>query len=319
MALSDQRSSSNGTNNILQALLDLAVPNASADTLDKANKMDSNSTQQKNAYQKGVDKALSEYGYNHGTEAIASGMNPNDIANHEVMQQPSTASPHQGEIGPEHMAVLQTLLSLAPGQNNQQANSQVLTPLQQQALDIVKPATSIFGKLMENMGNAGIVRQGQLANLAAAQKIAAGQPAEVALPQAQAGLVGVEAATKQAELSAGAPQANVELTKQQTEASKQDILNKQAEIKAGIYKTQTERVVQHIQRLTERRKQIADQMNDDLKNGPIIGRGDRLKEYRRQLNWFDKQINDTSGISDTKDSSDNGFISTPGGNKFKRL
>lgn len=119
-------------------------------------------------------------------------------------------------------------------------------------------------------------------------KMAAGLPAEVALPAA-------EAATKQAELAAGAPQANVDLTKQQTEQSRQDILNRQAEIKSSIYKTQSERDIQNIQRLTDRRKQVLEQMNEDLQHGPIINRGKRLDNYRKQLDYYDIQLQKAGG------------------------
>lgn len=157
--------------------------------------------------------------------------------------------------------------------------------------DLLRRLTEV-SKIQRNSAESAL--QG-VTTLGAEQKILAGQPGEIALPQAQANI-------QQANIAAGAPAANVNLTKQQTEASKQELLNEQQKIKAGIYATKTERDIQHIQRLTDRRKQVLDQMNEDLQHGPIIGRGDRLKEYRRQLNWYDNQINSSTGMSGSNNS-----------------
>lgn len=125
-----------------------------------------------------------------------------------------------------------------------------------------------------------------------AQKTAAGQPAEVALPQAEASL-------KQGELVVGKPQADVALTKQQIEASKQEVGLRGQEIAAGVYKTKTDREIQQKQRLQEQRKQVLDQMNEDLQHGPITNRGKRLDVYRRQLDYYDRMLGVNGGNSNT--------------------
>lgn len=68
---------------------------------------------QPNAYQKGAAKRLTEAGYDHVDTALKAGMNPLDIANHDVLQ---SASPPQNT---NSQGTTQD-----SGQNNQQSNQQ---------------------------------------------------------------------------------------------------------------------------------------------------------------------------------------------------
>lgn len=133
----------------------------------------------RNAYQKGVDKALSEHGYKQGTDALVAGVDPNEIANHEAMQ---PTSPNVSAPNPDHVALLGSLL----GVNTNNTTQNVMDSMQQQAADIVKPATSPLGKLLEAAGFGTQTKAKQLNNLAKAQQIESGQPAEIAVPLAQA-------------------------------------------------------------------------------------------------------------------------------------
>ncbi len=189
------------------------------------------------------------------------------------------------------------------------ASQPQLTPIQQQAQNIVSPqGIHPLGMLLNLIGNVSgmsaanqAINSVKLANLGEAQKVIAGQPAEVALPAAEAGL-------KQAELSAGTPAANVALTKQQIAQSKAEIGLRGKEIKAGYYKAQSERDIQNIQRLTDRRKQVLDQMNEDLQHGPIMNRGKRLDTYRKQLDYYDMELQKAGGNITQPPSS--GYVKT---------
>lgn len=193
-------SSSNANNSpfgnpldLLKVIADLA--NNNQQNQDQSSSLDAQGkTQQtQNAYQKGVNKALSEHGYKHGTDALASGVDPNEIANHEAMQPPGTPA---GDIRtltingqsqePDPSQVLTNLIN-----SNQQ---QSLNPIQQQALNIINPqGVHPLGMLLNLIGNVtgmGAANQSmntaKLQNLATAQKVIAGQPSEIAVPEAQA-------------------------------------------------------------------------------------------------------------------------------------
>lgn len=282
--------------NLLKALSDLAQSSQQVES--GANIVNKEGTQsaQRNAYQKGVEKALKQAGESHTVEAIQQGV----PAEHIVEQAGLTQQPQQNDP----IQILSGLISMA-GQNKidtvQQNNAQqpVTSNYSYQPDNPIAKFFNMIG-FQPTPENQVLLTQAQMNR----QKMSAGLPSEIALPQAQAALNTSDTALKQAELAAGAPQANVDLTKQNIEASKQEKELRAKDIQAGIYKTQSEREIQHIQRLTERRKQVLDQMNEDLQHGPIINRGDRLKEYRRQLNWYDKQLNESSGTKEesTKDN-----------------
>lgn len=141
-----------------------------------------NTANVRNAYQKGVDKALSEHGYNHGTEALAAGTDPNQIANHEAMQpqQPAMSMNNGGvgdsngnDITPQHIATLASLLnSVNPNStSNNSSSSNTMTPIQQQAMDVIAPATGPLGKIFEAAGFGTQTKAKQLKNLQMAQGI----------------------------------------------------------------------------------------------------------------------------------------------------
>lgn len=161
---------------VIKALLD-SSNNQQIDNLNSQDK----TQQTQNAYQKGVNKALSEHGYNHGSQALAMGVDPNEIANHDAMQ--------------------------AQDQSTQQAQSQTNSnPLDAQIADKQKQiqlntlnqlveaskAPNFLQRFSQNIAktNGGMTQADYLANLATTQKLAAGQPAEIALPQAQANYSG---------------------------------------------------------------------------------------------------------------------------------
>jgi len=126
---------------------------------------------QANAYQKGFDKALNESGYAHASEAIMKGADPMMVAN-----QSSQMGVQQSQ---QNMApLLQSLLSMA--QQPQQQPQQQITPIQQQAQNIVKPATGPLGKVFEAAGFGSQTKQRQLGNLSKAQEIMGQQPLQQA-------------------------------------------------------------------------------------------------------------------------------------------
>lgn len=130
-----------------------------------------------NAYQKGVEKALSEQGYKHGAEALASGVNPNDIVSHEAMQPPGSPA---GDIRP---------LTITGNAQNQQDGNNALAQIVNQPSQLPNtpqvPLTGLLSKLLGVDLQPDVTGQ-RLQNQASVQKIQAGQPAEIAVPQAQA-------------------------------------------------------------------------------------------------------------------------------------
>ncbi len=298
----------------IKALVDIiqSVPQqiqAGNDLNAQSNIQNQNSVSQ-NAYQKGVDSYRKEAGYTDAQQYHAAGGDLNAMDSHPAMKPASNVvgDTQSNNITPQHIATIAAMLNAAQESNappvQQNASQQNVNAIGQAAANAVLPQNGIhpLGALLNLVGNITGVNQlntlqglAQQKMLGMAQRTAAGQPGEVALPQAQAGLAGTESAVKQAELNAGTPAANVALTKQQTEASKQEILNKKSEIKAGIYKAQSERDIQTVKNLQDRRAQVLTQMKDDLEKGPITNRGPRLDNYRRQLDYYDKQLQKLTG------------------------
>lgn len=145
-----------------------------------------------NAYQKGVNKALSEQGYTHGTQALQAGVDPNDIANHSAMSLPNggVGDANGDQIDPSqflaHIVAANMANQSSTGdtsgsitqdnsQNNQQQNPQQ-DLIKQQAMKIIAPATTILGKLFESAGFGTETKAKQLNNLASAQKITGQEP-----------------------------------------------------------------------------------------------------------------------------------------------
>lgn len=148
----------------------------------------------------------------------------------------------------------------------------------------------------------------QMAGTKQAQVLKAGQPAEIAEPQARAGLQAAQTKTEQANLKAGKPSADVAFVRQNTTALQQEWQNKKKEIQASIYKTQSDRNIALKQNLLDSRKQVLEQMTDDLQHGPVLNRGQRLEIYRKQLDSFDGELADLNGKINQKGNSD--YIST---------
>lgn len=159
-SLSGQNSVAGNPLDIFKALIDL-VGNSN-EVVQGANNLDAQgkTQQNQNAYQKGVAKALSEHGYKHGTEALAQGADPNEIASHDMMQ------PTQPKD------VLSSLVN-PPTQNSIGFGYQPDNPV-----------SAFFNMLgIQPSPDSQLMMTQSAANR---QRIAAGQPAEIAVPQAQA-------------------------------------------------------------------------------------------------------------------------------------
>src|ERR1700741_672118 len=126
-------------------------------------------------YQKGVQKALQESGYVHAQQAIQAGMPPDQIQNHGIMT---------GQQSPQ-----QTLQAILPPTNAMQGSSynQQTGQLQEGGwANRALKGLAMGGPLGALAGMMGPSAQGQMDALKSAQVLKAGQPAEIALPQAQA-------------------------------------------------------------------------------------------------------------------------------------
>lgn len=129
-------------------------------------------------YQKGVAKALQQYGQMHGTQALQSGMSPQDIQNHEIM-----TGGNQNNINPDAMAVLQKLVQ----GNQQQPQSQTQTQTQNTNSNGDYQPQNGISSFFNMLGftptpkNQALLAEAQ----ATRQKIGAGQPAEISEPAAR--------------------------------------------------------------------------------------------------------------------------------------
>lgn len=171
---------------LLGALLDLAVPNAAAATQNQANQMNAQTAMkpQLNPYQKGVEKGLKEAGYAHTVHAIQ-----NDVPADHIVQEAGLNQNDPTQI------LTQLIAMSAGGQNQPQptnpgaqaappvaappAQSQ-MTPMQQQAGNLVSPATTALGKLFEAAGFGTVTKGRQLDNIAKAQEIQGQKPLQAA-------------------------------------------------------------------------------------------------------------------------------------------
>lgn len=124
---------------------------------------------QSTAYQDGVNKALKNLGEQHANEAVQAGVDPQQIQAHPLMGQPAETqgSPQSQQVDP-----MQVLTTLIASQMNQGQQPQPTAQIQQNI-----PKQGMF----ETNKNYGIA----LNNVATTQKIQAGQPGEIGLPQAQ--------------------------------------------------------------------------------------------------------------------------------------
>lgn len=176
MSVSNPNGNSNSSNAVLGNPLELL--NAIIGTVQNSKELQKNAAsldstdkaiQQRNAYQKGVDKALSEQGYKHGTEAIQSGMNPNDIATHDMMQS-------QQNVKQNPTSILSNMINPSTNTENPTNNDFGYKP--------DNPVSAFFNMLgFQPTAEAQVLLTQAASNR---QKIAAGQPAEIAVPQAQA-------------------------------------------------------------------------------------------------------------------------------------
>jgi hypothetical protein len=160
---------------------------------------------QPNAYQKGVNKILQQAGQTHATQALQAGMNPLDIANHSAMQSGNSNQPSSS--GQSQPQPVQSSVQLQPhpsqAQPFGQANQAMLPPKNPLTSEGFNPQTGqtqeggfierglrgfaengpaglISGLLGPSIGTQmGVTRVGQV--------LKAGQPAEIAKPQAEAG------------------------------------------------------------------------------------------------------------------------------------
>ncbi len=175
--------------NILKMLLaptsnpDSAQSSLGPATLTQMGKVGASTGDAIGPYQEGVAKALKNLGEKHVQDAVAAGADPiNDIQNHPVMNQ-NQNDPTQLLAG--LIAAHVANQSQSTQQQTTQNNTNQLAPIQQQALDIVSKPNNFIQAFGQAFNNASGANQQQLQNLAAAQKIAAGQPAEIGLPQAE--------------------------------------------------------------------------------------------------------------------------------------
>ncbi len=192
----DNNTSSNPLD-VLKSILDLANNNQQVQQQASSLNAQDKTQATQNAYQKGVAKALSEQGYKHGAEALQAGVDPNEIANHDMMQPTPVPGTPGGDIrsltitgqnntpAQSNDVAAQLLSSLVnPVPQNKQIGQQVLDQTQQ----IITPEhRTILGNLLNGIGNItginamnAISEQGakslKLGNLETAQKLAGQQP-----------------------------------------------------------------------------------------------------------------------------------------------
>lgn len=134
-----------------------------------------------NPYQEGVNKALKEQGYNHASQAVQSGVNPNDIVNHPMMQ-PSKMVANMASTAQKSRTQPQQQPNptpVPPSIDDQIStiNKQAQLNLAKQNLAQSKPPDFLqrFNQQFTKM--AGGQTQGEtLTNIEAMQKIAGGEP-----------------------------------------------------------------------------------------------------------------------------------------------
>ena len=111
-----------------------------------------------------------------------------------------------------------------------------------------------------------------------------GHPAfEIQKGKAEAGMLRAETASKQREMEAGGPEADVALKKQQTEASKAELGLKGQEIQAGMTKARRDALI-------DRRNQAQQMFNTELEKGTFWNKDKRLDALKTQLNDIDTQL-----------------------------
>lgn len=126
-----------------------------------------------NAYQKGVNKALQQAGEAHATQAVQAGMNPNDVANHPMMQggpeqtqqvQVPTGQPQQPQTS-----------SIPDNINQLNQKTAYNTALKAYQSSLPQNFMQRFSQNFTKM-TGGVTQADQLANSQAIQKIAGAEP-----------------------------------------------------------------------------------------------------------------------------------------------
>lgn len=135
------------------------------------------------AYQKGNDKALEEAGYAHVQQAIQQGIDPLQIQSQRMQMTQQTPNIDTTKL-------LQGLISAIPQSQQMQTNlqqesypnqalqqQQSLTPIQQQAQQLVQPK-GFMGRWQENFNKqvGNVTTADKLGNLASAQKLLGQEP-----------------------------------------------------------------------------------------------------------------------------------------------
>lgn len=177
----------------ISSLMSLLQPNANPQdaqnglgpaTLKQVGNVGVTAQQATGRYQQGVAKALKDYGIKHATEALASGANPVDIQNHPLMQDNSQ---EQGQIDPNAMAVLSALISKNAPASTGAVSSPTATPDSTGAYNPTNPIDKVFTALgiTPSPDSQALLSEATLNR----QKASAGNPSEVAVPQAQAAAI----------------------------------------------------------------------------------------------------------------------------------
>lgn len=180
--------------NILQQLLQaLSTPTQGGQSQGGMAVGSGGAAQPTGPYQKGVAKALQEYGYTHGTQALQAGMPAQSIQNHELMTGGGQSS-DQGQINPNVQAILQHLVQQGGGQ--QGAGTPTAVPAmpgngpQASAQPSVIPPQNAFTAPSYNSQN-GNIQEGGWVNRGARGLVTGG------LPGLLGGLLGPSATQQQ--------------------------------------------------------------------------------------------------------------------------
>lgn len=171
------------TGGILGALLDLAVPNASANTQKQADTINQQVstinpiTGLHDDQAKALQSVLAAQDKQHAQEAVNT---QGADAMRKLLDYHYATSPSEEQNTGINKTTPESTSNNIPNQ---------LTPIQQQAMKIIAPATTPVGKFLESLGIGNATKRYELGTLEKAQKVIAGQPAEIALPEAQVGLL----------------------------------------------------------------------------------------------------------------------------------
>lgn len=241
----------NGGTNVPNNVPQSSSPQMSANA---AQSISGGPAQNAGSYQKGVQKALQESGYNHATQAIQAGVPQDQIANHPIM----TSGQQQGQVNPQAMAVLQQLMS---SKTSQQQNQQP-----QQNTGAYQP-TNAVSAFFNSLGITPSAKNQDLNAQAQAtrQQVNAGQPASIAEPQARA-----QQAIAEAGYSGKLAQ---QIQQQMTQLTPKE----QADFQVAMAQGKRETDNQYTQRLDDTIKSQQEYQDILTKSTNFIGRGEKMK------------------------------------------